>query len=43
MFGDDARLDKEFKLPSPMTVAKTPDPFDDSNWDEDRPRYGRAP
>jgi len=43
MFGDDARLDKEFKLPSPMAVAKTPDPFDDSNWDEDRPRYGRAP
>ncbi len=43
MFGDDQRLDKEFKLPAPMTVAKTPDPFDDANWEDDRPRYGRAP
>ena len=43
MFGDDQRLEKEFKLPAPMTVSRTPDPFDDANWDDDRPRYGRAP
>jgi hypothetical protein len=23
--------------------AATPDPFDDANWEEDRPRYGRPP
>jgi DNA replication protein DnaC len=43
MFGTDRRLEKQFNLPEPVPVSTTPDPFDDSNWDDDRPRYGRAP
>lgn len=43
MFGDDRRLEKQFNLPEPVPVSTTPDPFDDSQWEDDRPRYGRAP
>jgi DNA replication protein DnaC len=43
MFGDDRRLEKAFNLPDPAPVSTTPDPFDDSQWEEDRPRYGWAP
>lgn len=43
MFGDDRRLEKQFNLPEPTPVSSTPDPFDDAQWEEDRPRYGWAP
>ncbi|MBE2317027.1 ATP-binding protein [Solirubrobacter sp. CPCC 204708] len=43
MFGSDRRLEKQFNLPEPVAASSTPDPFDDSHWDDDRPRYGRAP
>jgi DNA replication protein DnaC len=43
MFGDDRRLDSQFNLPEPVPVPTTRDPFDDAYWEEDRPRYGRAP
>jgi DNA replication protein DnaC len=43
MYGDDQRLLKQFNLPEPVPVSTTPDPFDDTSWEDDRPRYGRAP
>ena len=43
MFGSDRRLEKQFNLPEPVPASTTPDPFDDSQWEDDRPRYGRAP
>ena len=43
MFGDDRRLDSQFNLPEPVPVPTAPDAFDDAYWEEDRPRYGRAP
>ena len=45
MFGEDRRLESQFTLPEPVPVASrgTPDPFDEAQWEEDRPRYGRAP
>ena len=44
MFGDDRRLESQFNLPAPVPVsAATPDPFDDTYWEDDRPRYGRPP
>ena len=43
MFGDDRRLESQFNLPEPVPVSSTPDPFDDANWEEERPRYGRPP
>ena len=41
MFGDDRRLEKQFNLPEPVAAASTPDPFDDTRWDDDGPRYGQ--
>jgi DNA replication protein DnaC len=43
MFGDDRRLESQFTLPEPVPVSSTPDPFDDTFWEEERPRYGRPP
>jgi DNA replication protein DnaC len=43
LFGDDRRMDAEFKLPAPERVPAAPpeDPFDDLAWEEDGPRYGQ--
>jgi DNA replication protein DnaC len=45
MFGHDHRLEAEWRLPEPATapaaVARAPDPFDDSAWEEDVARYGQ--
>ena len=44
MFGSDRRLESQFDLPTPVAAAhRTPDPFDDTYWDDDRSGYGRAP
>jgi DNA replication protein DnaC len=41
MFGNDRRLEKQFNVPVPVASASTPDPFDDTRWDDDSPRYGQ--
>jgi len=41
MFGEDRRLEQHFELPSPVAVRHTPDPFDDTRWEDDGPRYGQ--
>ena len=41
MFGNDRRLEKQFNVPVPVAAASTPDPFDDTRWDDDSPRYGQ--
>jgi DNA replication protein DnaC len=45
MFGHDHRLEAEWRLPepaaAPAAVARAPDPFDDSAWEEDAARYGQ--
>jgi DNA replication protein DnaC len=44
--GPDQRLLKQFDLPEPVAARHTPDPFDDTRWEDDGPRYGqprRAP
>jgi DNA replication protein DnaC len=42
MFGADRRLESQFDLPSPVAAAhRTPDPFDDTRWEDDGPRYGQ--
>jgi DNA replication protein DnaC len=43
MYGDDQRLQRQIKIPERVPVSSTPDPFDDAYWEDDRPRYGRAP
>jgi DNA replication protein DnaC len=50
MFGSDRRLESHFELPkpapAPVAAANTPDPFDDSRWEDEGRRYGqprRAP
>ena len=50
MFGSDRRLESQFELPkpapAPVAAAHTPDPFDDSRWEDEGRRYGqprRAP
>ena len=47
MFGPDQRPDKQYDVPTPAAVAaRTPDPFDDTRWEDEGPRYGqpqRAP
>jgi DNA replication protein DnaC len=43
MFGDDRRLESHFKLPEPVAANRTPDPFDDTYWDERPSGYGSAP
>jgi DNA replication protein DnaC len=43
VYGPDQRPDSQIRYPEPAAVARTPDPFDDAYWEEDRPRYGRAP
>ncbi len=42
MFGSDRRLEKQFNLPEPVPTSTTPDPFDDSQWDERPSGYGRS-
>jgi DNA replication protein DnaC len=43
MYGVDQRLEKQFDLPVPVAAAhRTPDPFDDSRWDEGGTGYGQA-
>ena len=42
MFGDDRRLESQFDLPDAgRPRPRTPDPFDDSRWEDDGPRYGQ--
>jgi DNA replication protein DnaC len=42
MFGADRRLESQFDLPTPVAAAhRTPDPFDDTRWEDDGPRYGQ--
>ncbi|MDA0181078.1 ATP-binding protein [Solirubrobacter phytolaccae] len=41
MFGTDRRLETQFNLPEPVSASTTPDPFDDSQWDERPSGYGR--
>jgi DNA replication protein DnaC len=41
MFGEDRRLDKQFDIPAPVGASATPDPFDDTRWEDDGPRYGQ--
>ena len=43
LFGHDRRLEAQYHLPEPVTSRNTPDPFDDSRWDERDRGYGRAP
>jgi DNA replication protein DnaC len=50
MFGSDRRMESHFDVPAPaptpVPVANTPDPFDDSRWEDEGRRYGqprRAP
>jgi DNA replication protein DnaC len=46
LFGHDQRLEKQYHLPEPVVSRHTPDPFDDTRWEDDGPRYGqprRAP
>jgi DNA replication protein DnaC len=43
MFGADRRLESQFDLPTPVAAAhRTPDPFDDSRWDEGSTGYGQS-
>lgn len=41
MFGADRRLDQQFNLPTPVAASVTPDPFDDTRWDEGDSGYGK--
>ena len=41
MFGEDRRLEQHFELPTPVAARSTPDPFDDTRWEDDGPRYGQ--
>ena len=42
MFGDDRRLESQWHLPEPVpAAAAAPDPFDDTRWEDEAPRYGR--
>jgi DNA replication protein DnaC len=50
MYGEDRRLEQHVDIPKPAPVtvpaAHTPDPFDDSRWEDESRRYGqprRAP
>jgi DNA replication protein DnaC len=42
MHGHDRRLEQEFNLPEPVAARNTPDPFDDTRWEDDGPRYGQS-
>ena len=43
MFGADQRLESQFDLPTPVAAAhRTPDPFDDSRWDDTGTGYGQS-
>jgi DNA replication protein DnaC len=43
MFGADRRLESQFDLPTPVAAShRTPDPFDDSRWDDGGTGYGQA-
>ena len=38
------RLEAEWHLPEPVpAAAAAPDPFDDTRWEDEGPRYGRPP
>jgi DNA replication protein DnaC len=44
LFGPDHRMEAEWHLPADGEPAAEPrgwDPFDDSTWEDDAPRYGR--
>ena len=43
LFGDDHRMEADVRLPEPAPAAPGWDPFDDTTWEDDRPRYGRPP
>jgi len=44
MFGDDRRLEADWHLREPVpAAAPAPDPFDDTRWEDEAPRYGRPP
>src|SRR3954466_3374578 len=44
MFGSDRRMEAQFDVrppaPAPVAAAHTPDPFDDSRWEDEGRRYG---
>ena len=41
LFGHDRRMEADVRLPEPAPAAPGWDPFDDTTWEDDRPRYGR--
>jgi len=41
MYGDDRRPDSQIRYPAAVSSSRTPDPFDDSQWDENPSGYGR--
>ena len=41
LFGHDRRLEAQYHLPEPVASRQTPDPFDDTRWEDDGPRYGQ--
>jgi DNA replication protein DnaC len=41
LYGDDHRLEADVRMPEPAAAAPGWDPFDDTTWEDDRPRYGR--
>ena len=41
MFGDDRRLESAVQPARAGRRAATPDPFDDTRWEDDGPRYGQ--
>jgi DNA replication protein DnaC len=41
LFGHDRRMEADVRLPEPAAAAPGWDPFDDTTWEDDRPRYGR--
>jgi DNA replication protein DnaC len=48
LFGADHRMEADWRLPAsrePESAGEPPrwDPFDDSTWEQDAPRYGRPP
>ena len=40
MNGHDRRLEQQYQLPEPVVSRSTPDPFDDTRWEDEGPRYG---
>ncbi len=45
LFGEDNRMNADERVrvsgAADRPVSRVPDPFDDSRWEDDAPRYGR--